>query len=150
MLAQGIRVQGAWWSPRVERAGSDAARLAAPNRRGVAAHGGRSDAEERKVREQLEETAPANCPAGSGHSHGDAQQRDPRLESLQEPATSGQLYGPLPRYQPEWERTHYRSVNRHGNPAIRHALIELVWAVWPSGSRSILRAMSVEKSCRHD
>lgn len=134
MLAQGIRVQGAWWSPakwdRLAPTLPDWLRRIVGVWQRMALE---ADAEERKVREKLEDAAPAQLPRGIGALTWVTLTREildwSRFKNRRQVAS---YTGLCPGISQSGERTHYRGVNRHGNPVIRHALIELVWrlALW--------------------
>jgi transposase len=134
MLAQGIRVQGAWWSPaKWEKLVPTLPGWLRPIVEVWQRMALEADAEERKVREKLEEAAPSQLPRGIGALTWVTISREildwSRFKNRRQVAS---YTGLCPGISQSGERTHYGSVNRHGNPAIRHALIELVWrlALW--------------------
>jgi transposase len=129
MLAQGIRVQGPWWRK------SAWAKLAPTlpewlhrivavwQKLAIEAH-----EEERQVRSELEASAPAELPRGVGALTWVTLAREildwNRFNNRRQVAS---YTGLCPGISQSGERTHYRGINRHGNPAVRHALVELVW-----------------------
>lgn len=129
LLTQGIRVQGPWWRPTkwTQLAPELPAWLKAQvqiwQRLALQA-----DALERKVRAELEAAAPAALPRGIGAMTWVILLREvldwSRFRNRRQVAS---YTGLCPGINQSGERAHYRGINRHGNPAVRHALIELTW-----------------------
>jgi transposase len=129
LLAQGIRVQGPWW--RKAKWSKLAPTLPDWLRRIVSVWQKlalEADQEERSVRGELEAAAPAELPRGVGALTWVTLAREildwSRFNNRRQVAS---YTGLCPGISQSGERTHYRGVNRHGNPAVRHALVELVW-----------------------
>jgi transposase len=84
--------------------------------------------QERNVRAELEAAAPQKLPRGVGALTWVILAREildwSRFNNRRQVAS---YTGLCPGINQSGERAHYRGVNRHGNPAIRHALIELAW-----------------------
>ena len=129
LLAQGIRVQGPWWR---ERTWAKLAPTLPDWLRRIVAVWQKlaleADQEERLVREELEAAAPAELPRGVGALTWVTLAREildwSRFNNRRQVAS---YTGLCPGINQSGDRTHYRGVNRHGNPAVRHALVELVW-----------------------
>lgn len=129
LLAQGIRVQGPWWRPLFWK--ELAADLPAWLREQLGVWqelAARADALERQVRAELEAAAPKSLPRGVGAMTWVILLREvldwSRFKNRRQVAS---YTGLCPGIDQSGARTHYRGINRHGNPAVRHALIELTW-----------------------
>jgi transposase len=129
LLAQGIQVRGPWWRP--VRWAKLAPTLPAWLHDVVSVWqqlAVRADEQERKVRAELEEAAPAALPRGIGALTWVTLAREildwSRFTNRRQVAS---YTGLCPGISQSGNRALYRSINRHGNPAVRYALIELVW-----------------------
>jgi len=129
LLAQGIRVRGPWWRPaawaKLSPTLPDWLRDVISVWQQLALQ---ADEQERKIRTELEEAAPAALPRGVGSLTWIMLSREildwSRFKNRRQVAS---YTGLCPGISQSGERAHYRGINRHGNPMVRHALIELAW-----------------------
>lgn len=129
LLTQGIEAAGAWWKPR--RWAELAAALPAWLRdlvgvwQHLAAH---CDAQEQAVRGQLEAAAPRQLPAGIGALTWVLLSREilqwSRFRNRRQVAS---YTGLCPGVHQSDGRGREGSINRCGNPTVRHLLVETVW-----------------------
>lgn len=148
LLAQGIRVHGAWWRPTAWA--KLAPTLPAWLRDIVAVWqqlASQADEQERKVRTELEKAAPTGLPCGVGALTWVVLAREildwSRFQNRRQVASyTGLCPGIRQSGDP---RAHYGSINRHGNPAVRHALIELAWRLvrWQPQYPPVRRLMAM-------
>lgn len=164
LLAQGIRVRGPWWRP---MAWAKLAPTLPVWLRDVVSVWQQLalqvGEQERKVREELEEAAPIGLPRGIGALTWVVLAREildwSRFQNRRQVAS---YTGLCPGISQSGQRALYRGINRHGNPAVRHALIELAWRLmrwqpqYPPIRRMIeagltprLRRKSVVAAARH-
>jgi transposase len=129
MLLQGHRVSGAWWAPRCWV--RLRVTLAEPLRTQVALWqkaAGHFAAEEKLLRAQIEALAPAQIPRGVGAlswvAIGSEVLDWSRFKNRREVAS---YTGLCPSEHSSDRQRRQGSINRHGNPRLRHALIELIW-----------------------
>lgn len=129
LLTQGIEVSGAWWKPRRWR--ELAASLPAWLRGlvGVWQQQARAcDTGEQAVREQLEAAAPRQLPAGIGALTWVLLSREilqwSRFGNRRQVAS---YTGLCPGVHKSDGRGREGSINRCGNPTVRHLLVETVW-----------------------
>lgn len=129
LLQHGIQVKGAWWRGRQWE--NLAAQLPEWVLQIVSVHqelAATVDAKEREVRQELEQAAPEKLPVGMGALTSTILQREildwQRFKNRRQVAS---YTGLCPGIRQSGDRRYYGSINRHGNPAVRHALIELIW-----------------------
>jgi len=152
LLAQGIRVRGPWWRP---RAWSDLAPTLPPWLRNIVSIWQQlalqADEQERKVRAELEAAAPHGLPRGLGALTWTVLAREildwSRFNNRRQVAS---YTGLCPGISQSGERALYRGINRHGNPVIRHALVELVWrlARWQPEYPPVRRLLDADLTAR--
>jgi transposase len=129
LLAQGIRVHGPWWRP--TRWAKTAAELPGWLRALVSVWqqlAVTADEQERAVRAELEAAAPKALPRGVGALTWSILAREildwSRFQNRRQVAS---YTGLCPGISQSGGKSHDGSINRCGNRAIRHALLELVW-----------------------
>jgi transposase len=129
LLAQGIRVIGAWWRPKAwgQLKGNMPGWLIpiVETWQRLAAE---CDAQERAVRAELEKAAPEKLPRAMGALTWTVLSREvldwKRFNNRRQVAS---YTGLCPGIHQSGGRSKTGSINRCGNPVIRHALVEMVW-----------------------
>lgn len=129
MLACGLHIGGEWWRPRAWRALAPQlpADLLADLER-IRHILGQLDEQEKQLRQQLEQAAPAALPKAIGALTWIALLREvctwQRFKNRRQVAS---YTGLCPSVDQSGERHRDGPINRHGNPRVRALLIELVW-----------------------
>jgi transposase len=129
LLAQGIRVQGPWWRPAAWAGLAPDLPAWLRDQVGIWQQlAFQADTLDRKIRAEIEAEAPKQLPRGVGALTWVILMREvldwSRFKNRRQVAS---YTGLCPGIHQSGERARYRSINRHGNPAVRHALIELTW-----------------------
>jgi transposase len=129
MLLQGIHASGRWWAPKAWKELSEKLpkwllEIVETWRQLVEA----ADKQERALRAELEAAAPKSLPRGVGALSWEILGREildwNRFKNRRQVAS---YTGLCPGISQSGQRTRYGSINRCGNRAIRHALLEMVW-----------------------
>lgn len=152
LLAQGIQVRGPWWRPTAWA--KMAPTLPAWLRDIVSVWqqlASQADEQEKKVRSELEKAAPAGLPRGVGALTWVVLAREildwSRFHNRRQVAS---YTGLCPGIRQSGDRALYGSINRHGNPIVRHALIELAWRLvrWQPQYPPVRRLMDTDLAPR--
>jgi transposase len=129
MLLQGIHVSGRWWAPKAWKELAETLpkwlrEIVETLRQLVEA----ADKQERALRAEIEAAAPKSLPRGVGALSWEVLEREIRdWKRFKNRRQVASYTGLCPGISQSGNQTRYGSINRCGNRAIRHALLEMVW-----------------------